>query len=475
MTDQPATLTVVLRLAGWSPRQLVNAINIRLASQGRSRYRLDPTAAYSWVKQGYRPRPPIPDVAAAVLSEPIGHPVAVSQLCPGTGSTSIISDGKAAADDLDDLTSVDDVLGELAGLTTVTAAPAGLLVGASGVDLTAAVASGLPGAELPARHHSDREHVPPPQADLITSHVAALRRLDDRHGGGAVSLRYVGAELRNVIDLVGYANYEPCVGRQLLASVADLAQLLGWLQFDSGHYGAAERYLLLSVSVARALDDSDRAANAIGMLSYVSAFAGHGLQALNLAEAAQRESPHADPLTRARLLGRGATAAAAAGDAGRFQRAADGAMQLVIDCQRRDAPAFLYYLAPEQLAAEAGQGLVALAEQTTASRKHFLTRAITTLTSAVAWLADPGDAQPGHSYQRSALLHGTFLARAHLMRGDLEPGAAAIRYALGRLDEVQSPRGRAFLRGLRPALARRSRSAPVAELLPEFDRALPRA
>ena len=135
-----------------------------------------------------------------------------------------------------------------------------------------------------------------------------------RHGGGALSLRYVTAELRSVADLVEYASYRPEVGRALLTIMADLAQLLGWLSFDSSKYGAAERYLLLSLGVSRALGASDRAANAIGMLSYVSAFAGHGPDAVRLAEAAEREAGKGDPILRARLLGREATAAAADGD-----------------------------------------------------------------------------------------------------------------------------------------------------------------
>src|SRR5204862_6776366 len=137
---------------------------------------------------------------------------------------------------------------------------------------------------------------PPQQVELIASHVGALRRLDDRHGGGALSLRYVGAELRSVVDLIEYANYEPRVGKQLLTIVADLAQLLGWLQFDSGQYGAAELYLLLSVGVCRCLGAMDRAANAIGMLAYVSAFAGHGVEALRLVDAASRECATPDPI-----------------------------------------------------------------------------------------------------------------------------------------------------------------------------------
>lgn len=470
MADGPVSLAEALRLAGWGPRQLVVAINSRLSSQGREKFRLDPTAAYSWLRRGYCPRPPIPDVVAAVLSEQVGYPVTAAQLWPGRAGPDAAV--RAAADGLGGIACVDDVLGELAKMTAAEAG--GRVAGASGADL-AAVVNQAPGLMKPAGHRAGREYVPAPQADLITAHVAALRRLDDCYGGGALSLRYVGAELRSVIDLVGYANYAPKVGRQLLTSVADLAQLLGWLQFDSGYCGAAERYLLLSVNVCRHLEAHGRAANAIGMLAYVSAFAGHGAQALHLVEAAQRECPRPDPLLRARLLGREATAAAADGDLGRFRRASDEAIRLLVAHQSQQAPSFLYYLAPEQLEAEAGQGLVVLAEQATATRKRLLTEAVGTLTTSVAWLVRPSEPQRGHRYPRSALLHATFLARAHLMCGDLEHGVEATRYALGRLDEVQSPRGRAYLRALRPALARRARSPLVARLLPDFDKALPRA
>ena len=42
--------------------------------------------------------------------------------------------------------------------------------------------------------------------------------LDDRDGGGALSLRYVTAELRSVLDPVEYASYGPQTGKQLLTS-----------------------------------------------------------------------------------------------------------------------------------------------------------------------------------------------------------------------------------------------------------------
>jgi hypothetical protein len=468
MRDTPAGLAALLELAEWGPRQLVNAINTRLSSQGRERIRLDPTAGYPWIRRGFRPRPPIPDVAAAVLTDRLGFSVTVEQLWPNHGP---VHRGRSAATGLDAITHLDDLVRELSQLATTSPTPGSPIEDASGADLTAAVLDQLRGAVLVARNRAGHEHVLPEQVDLIEAHVAALRRLDDRHGGGTLSLRYVTAELRNVVDLVEYANFDLVTGRRLLAILADLAQLLGWLHFDSSRYGSAERYLLLSIGVGRALGARDRAANAIGMLSYVSSFAGHGRQAVRLAEAAAAECPTKDPILRARLLGREATAAAADGDLARFRRCAAQAAELLDRGPTPDGSSFLYYLNPMQLAAEAGQGLVVLAEQTTASRKRLLAEGIALLAGSVADMAARSEAG-GPAYARSGLLHSTFLAQAQLRCGDLAEAVRALQTGIGLLPMVQSPRGRNYLRQLRPALARRSRSPIIAEFLPQFDEAL---
>lgn len=469
MPDEEGTLADLLELAEWGPRQLVTAINARLSGQGRDRLRLDPTAGYSWVRRGFRPRPPIPDVAAAVLSERLGVTVTAAQLWPGRHEQRMLV--RSATTELDGVAGVDGLLRELSQLAVTAVTPQSPIAEASGADLTAAVLDQLRGAVVLARHRAGREHVLPEQVDLISAHVAALRRLDDRHGGGALSLRYVTAELRSVVDLVEFASYGPATGKRLLTIVADLAQLLGWLCFDSSRYGAAERYLLLSLGVCRALGAADRAANVIGMLSYVSAFAGHGPQAVRLAEAAAAECGTRDPILRARLLGREATAAAADGDLGRFRHRSQEATDLLHRYAARDAPPFLYYLTPDQLAAETGQGLVVLATRTTTNRQRLLAEATAALSGAVPGMASavPGGGLP--AYPRSALLHTTFLARACLLRGDLDEAVTATRTGLGLLAQVQSPRARSYLRALRPQLARRSRSPLVREFLDEFDEA----
>nr|WP_221382501.1 hypothetical protein [Actinoplanes polyasparticus] len=466
MDNPSSSLADLLRLATWSPRDLVAAINTRLSRQGRERLRIDPTAAYSWLRGG-QPRLHIRWLAAAVLSERLAFKVDISQLWPGTDAGEV-----AAAGGFDAMSHVDDLLRELGHLSTIAATPLSPIGDASGLDLVGVVLDQLRGLTVTARQRREHETVHPEQVDLVSAHVAELRRLDDRHGGGALSVRYVTSQLRTITEMVEYANYDVTTGRRLLTIVADLAQLLGWLHFDSSRYGAAERYLLLSIGICRALTDHERAANVIGMLSYVSAFAGHGRQAVHLAEAAHAESRSSDPIMRARLLGREATAAAADGDLMGFRRCAEAAAVLLGEAATdQPRPTFLYYLSPVQLAAETGQSLVTLAARSTTHRMRLLDEGIDVLTAAVTEMTADQDAN-GPAYARSGLLHGTFLAQALLQRGRTGEAIDTIRASLPLLSTVQSPRGRSYVRTLRPTLGRHSRSAKVRAFLPEFDAAL---
>src|SRR5262245_39758097 len=105
MGREPTALAEVLQRAQMNPRQLAGAINAWLERRGRSSRRIDPTAPYSWVRHGYRPYNPIPSIAAAVLSEHLGHPVTVDQLWPNRRHTAM-----SAASGLDCYTNVDDML-----------------------------------------------------------------------------------------------------------------------------------------------------------------------------------------------------------------------------------------------------------------------------------------------------------------------------------------------------------------------------
>lgn len=460
MAEESSALAGMLFRAGLNGAKFAKEINLRLSVRGCADRVIHSTAPYHWIRNGFMPYEPIPAIAAEVLSERLGMPVSVRDMWPDHRRGA--APEMTAVHDLDSLATLEDAVYALGETVSFGAGEEDVIGAADGSELLAAVHDGL---DLPTVLDAKRgrERVLPPQVDLIAAHVTALRRQDDRHGGGTLSLRYVMSELRGVLDLVRYADYEPDVGRRLLTIVADLAQLVGWVQFDAGRYGAAERHLLLSQRIAQGVNDLGRMTNVIGMLAYVSAFAGHGQKAMQIAAAAEDLCPP-DPVLRARIAGRVATAAAAAGDLSRFRQSSEEARRLLATADA-GAPSYLYYMEPTQLVAEKGQGLVALAKQVTTYRKRLLDEAVDLL-GPISQIGDRPD------YPRSALIHGCFLTEAQLGLGDPEAAVFAARAAVTRLPDVQSLRGKSYLRRLRTAFARRKRCRTVAAFMPEFDAAL---
>lgn len=453
---RPESLQEVLQVLGWGPRDLARAVNTWLTRRGRASERIDITAAYPWVRSNYCPHGSIPEVVATVLTDELGVYVSAEQLWAGHArarrSTVEVAELATSA-------SMDEVVRSLEQLVNGSRPlPTG------GPDLIVAILEGIQTTVTSMPTQNSRDRVRQPQTELIASHVKALRHLDDRQGGGALSLRYVTHELAGVLDLVRSASYEPEVGRDLLTIVADLAQLAGWMQFDAGETAIAQRYLLLAIRLARAAGDDGRMVNNVGMLAYVASYTGHGSDALRIIDAANSVQTSSQ-LLQARTTGRAATAYASVGDLGAFRIAADRSQELLASAATDVLSSYLYYLTPDQLSAEAGYGLLTIAMHTDLYQQPLLKQAIELLTPLSSIGDDP-------AYQRSALLHGCQLARAYMLRSDLDGTVATARIALARVPEVQSGRCMATLRELRRSLAQRRRATVVADFLPELDAAL---
>lgn len=456
-------LGAFLERAGWSPRELAHAVNGRLKRMADRKHQIHPTTPYHWLKHGYCPYPPVPEVVAEVLSERLGQPITPDMLWPGrTAPLPVVA---AAGAGLAGPWTPSMVVRSLDDLVRASGSDRYRVRPADGLELVTLALDGLAPPVDPVQAAMDGERVLPPMMDLVVDHIAALRRLDDRQGGGLLSVRYVLGELRTILDLIKGAAYGREVGARLHLAAADLAQLAGWMHFDAGIDGAGQRYFLLGLRLAQAGDDLSTAANIMGMLAYHAAHAGQAAEAIRIAEAAGDVARHTSIGMQARVAGRLATAYAAAGDIHSFRAAADRARTLLARRRPEDDPPAIYYLSSAQLDAEAGQALVDLAAHNSGHARHLLAEAVELLTPLTsAGLRD--------DFQRSALLHGGYLADAYLQRRDLEQACNATQMALTRLPGVQSGRCRTLLAHLRRQLARRKRNAWVADLLPELDKAL---
>src|SRR5919198_6849 len=84
--DEPVSgekLQAYLQRAGWSPRELAHAVNGRLKRMADHKHQIHPTAPYHWLKHGYCPYAPVPEIVAEVLSERLGQPITPDMVWPG--------------------------------------------------------------------------------------------------------------------------------------------------------------------------------------------------------------------------------------------------------------------------------------------------------------------------------------------------------------------------------------------------------
>ncbi|MFC4912969.1 hypothetical protein [Actinomadura gamaensis] len=471
MSAKQTLLNEYLERLNWTPRELAHAINAWLEARGRTSDRIHPTTPYHWVAKGFRPYAPYPQIVAQVLSTELGGAISPGDLWPGRPELDRHQPASAIAALAADW-DVDEVIAKVSELIRE---DPDRRVPSTGVPLITAALDGIRHSPPRLIGSTGKDAVRPALMTLIARHIADLRLLDDQAGGGALNLRYVNGELHAVLDLLRNASASADIRERLLLATADLAQLSGWMFWDSGHHAAGQRYLLLSVRAARAAAQSsspqlrqvatESAANTLGMLAYQSAHSGQPADAIRIAEAATDHNTHASPGTRARLNGRLATAQAAIGDVHAFRNAAHQAKALLHTRRQADDPPFLYYLNADQLAAETGQALIDLAKHNPGQARALLNEAVDLLTP----LSSTG---LRNEYQRSALLHGCYLVQAHLQLHDLEAAVQTLRKATERLPGVQSVRCQSLLRQLRRTFARRARNPYVADLLPELDDAL---
>jgi hypothetical protein len=77
----------------------------------------------------------------------------------------------------------------------------------------------------------------------------------DAEVGGSLSREAAVGQLKYALDLARYGSYTDAVGNRLLAAVAGLSGLVGWMCHDSGMAGPAQRYLTLGLQAARESTD----------------------------------------------------------------------------------------------------------------------------------------------------------------------------------------------------------------------------
>jgi len=455
-------LALLLADAGWTPRGLARALN---AAFGEGT--VSATAPYFWRDHGAIPHVPLPALVAHVLSARLGRRVTVAEVWDDRAQDSpqvqLATAGMNYPWSVAGTCAVakDWLLGGLVDRRHFLAV--------SGSTLAAAVSAYL-ADEPPATAASSRT---PGDGDLLIGQIEAsiprLQLLDDAKGGAA-SLGYVGAQLRAVALVLHEGAYPSSVTRRLLAAMAALGQLAGWMAFDANEHGLAQRYFFTGLRAAHDTGDAAMAAHILADLSFQAATCGHRSDGVTLGEAARRQAERSSAGVRASVGSRLAYAYAAAGRLDDLERAYASAVETLAGRDPARDPPWLYYLTPGHLDCQAGYALVLAGRERLAGggrEGRAMVRRGAALLRTGAHDVPRDDAS-----QRRALYEGAWLALGYAAYGDLESACAEGRTAIGRLGFVRSPRSNVLLRQLAAGLRRRTRNVYVADLLPDLERAL---
>jgi hypothetical protein len=452
-------LNSLLQELGWSPRTLVRKINRVLGTSTVAE-----TAAYHWRDAGRIPRPPLPALTAWVLSEELGRRVTVGELWEDKADD--VPPGVRADFDADVPWSRAGALGVLEEWTVSGLLDRRVFLRISGATLTAVVVH-VGGEERPSDAPSGIVRGEP-LVDQIDTMIPMLQRLDDASGGGA-HLAYVGAQFRSVALLLRQAQHTENIELRLFTALAELGQLAGWMAFDAGRHGLAQRYFFTALRCAREAGYRSITAHILADLAFQAATGARGRDAVALGEAARDASIRTTPAVRASVLTRLAYGYAVAGRIDDHANAFHTALDNLSASNRDSEPGWMYYLTEEHLQAQAGYALVHAGTLTGGPTGRTLLR-------RGEQLLRPGahDLPLHDASSRRALFEGSWLAVAVAHQGDMEQatsiGAAAVR----RLDHVKSERSVTVLGLLDRRLRKATRNEYAADFLPVLEDALSR-
>lgn len=285
--------------------------------------------------------------------------------------------------------------------------------------------------------------------EAITTMGDAFATADHQLGGG-YARSTLSHFLRTTVGPLLSAQADAAVRRSMLTAVARLGDLAGFMSFDSGHQGLAQRYFVQALRLAREVDDEALGAHILGDMTMQALQLDARTQAIALAEASVEASARSGShLVASRANAVASRAYARAADPVGADRAMSAAERLLEAGRRDHDPSWIRFFNADQLSTEflytsADLGRTTRVEEiaatvlaspsSTMQRRHVLATAAT----AAALLPPPGELPPSGRARCAASADP--LRVLELLR-DLLPALAGVSSARG-LAAVNDVRGR---------------------------------
>lgn len=426
--------------AGWSPETFAR----RIAEYGRRQrvpVSVHEKTPYHWLRDGRCPHDPVPELAAAALSERLGRSVTPADLGwrRARALTRRADDGLAflwfsggAIRGLEEVASGVQRRGflALAGTALTAVAHQWMVLDAQRL---AAVLDG--GRRIDEALVADFERL----ADV-------RRRMDDALGGGAM-LEAVTADLQVVVRLLKTGTYPEALGRRLYSIAAEFGRLVGWACHEQRAEGAAQRYWLTALRAAHEADDGPVGANIVRFMGEQAREMGNSADALIMLTSALA-TKGLGPAQQAEISGNIARANGNIGDARAATVHIERSFTLLDSAGREDNPPWLYWFDQTHLTSRAGQTLLSLGNATEATGH---------LQAAVSGRDND---QP-----RTRVLWMSRLATAQLRAGDADQALATAHEVLDVAASLSSDRIRNALVEFAAEADQRVHNAATGELL----------
>ncbi|MBV9012073.1 MAG: helix-turn-helix domain-containing protein [Pseudonocardiales bacterium] len=321
----------------------------------------------------------------------------------------------------------------------------------SGMALTAPAHQWLVHEPGPLVSGLSGRRVSTPLVDRLRGMIPELRAMDDVAGGGTV-LSLAEQEFGVTAELLDQASYDESTGRALHVALAELGQLAGWVAYDSGQPGLAQRYYIAALRAAHSAGDRPLGAHILGSMAYLAAREGHSGEAVTLVETAVvgvRGRETAGLLTA--LYSRQAYALATLGNSSGCAAAISKTRTHVERLSPDDELPYLYWVGPAEVTAGAGRCLLQLGKAD---------QAVTLLEDGIA-LFDG-------SFIRDRRNYSIRLAEALAHPGPQRDLDAAARQGIAALElsqNLDSPRGVGRLRDLYRQLKPHAKVPAVGDFL----------
>lgn len=264
-------LRALLDEAGMSNAALARAVVTAGAEEGV--HLGTNTTSVTRMLGGSQPRWPVPRLVAKVLSRYLHREISVTD-CG-------FADRAPATDDLHDGLNCSGTLdGTVRTVVELSGRDMNRRKFLLGSAFTAAASSEpalyaltVPRAESIARVAGKR--IGMADVEIITEHIAHLRRLDHRYGSGRVREQVVQM-LHREANTVMHGTYSEKTGKALLGAVTQASWLAASMAADIGRHSLAQRYYIQTLNLAMSAGDRLYAANVLSHMSRLTVQLGHG-------------------------------------------------------------------------------------------------------------------------------------------------------------------------------------------------------